>query len=296
MGNRLCDKCGLEYSDTYRKCPFCAEEKRLKNGKPLRQKGGRHINSDKKGGAGGIVALLLVVALVIVGGTVFFGEQIADVLGIRTQKDLNGDLPVNTQTQSGEKNPDTQKPASTQKPEDTQKPVDTQQPEEQQPEEQQPTEPAGPLALSQSNITIASGTTARLTTTGGTGKVKWSTSNEHIATVKEGSVTGVAGGTVTITAAAGEETVSCTVTVTGDPWVSDANLTLNRTDFTLSAGDPPFQMKVKGTDSPVVWASNNPSVAVISESGVVSRGSQRGTTKITASVDGHVLECIVRVP
>ena len=38
-----------------------------------------------------------------------------------------------------------------------------------------------------------------------------------------GSVTGVAGGTATITAVAGEETVECIVTVTGEPWVSDAN-------------------------------------------------------------------------
>ena len=295
MANRVCDVCHEEYSDTYRKCPFCAEEKRLQKGKPLRQKGGRRINTDKKGGAGGIVALLVVVALVIVGGTVFFGDQLTDVLGIRTQDDLNGDLPTASQTQSGDSQSGNSQTEDKTPPADEKQPSGTeQQPPESQPAE--PAEPAGPLALSQSNVTIASGTTARLTTTGGTGKVKWSTSNEHIATVKDGSVTGVAGGTVTITAAAGEETVSCTVTVTGDPWVSDANLSLNRTDFTLSAGDPPFQMKVKGTDSPVVWASNNPSVAVISESGVVSRGSQRGTTKITASVDGHVLECIVRVP
>jgi len=160
----------------------------------------------------------------------------------------------------------------------------------------EPDEATGPLALNQSNITIASGTTARLTTTGGTGKVKWSTSNEHIATVKDGSITGVAGGTVTITATAGEETVSCTITVTGTPWVSDAKLSLNRTDVTFAVGDPPFQLKVNGTDSPVVWSSKNPDVVVISESGVLSHGSQKGTTKVIASVDGQVLECIVRVP
>ena len=301
MANRVCDICHEEYSDTYRKCPFCAEAKRLQKGKPLRQKGGRRISTAKRGGVGGIVALLLVVVLVGAGALFFFNDHVTEVLGIRTQSDLSGDLPVNSQTDSTSQteqpspSTDEKQPSDSaqQTPDDTtqQPPVDTT-----QQTEQTPAEPAGPLAISQSNITIASGTTARLTTTGGTGSVKWSTSNVHIATVKDGSITGVAGGTVTITAEAGGETVSCTVTVTGTPWVSDAQLSLNRTDITLRAGDPPFQMKVKGTDSAVVWASNNPSVAVINESGVVSRGSQKGTTKITASVDGHVLECIIRVP
>ncbi len=26
MSNRRCPKCGEEYSDTYRSCPFCEEE------------------------------------------------------------------------------------------------------------------------------------------------------------------------------------------------------------------------------------------------------------------------------
>ena len=32
MGNRLCPKCGQEYSDTYRNCPFCEEEEAEKKG------------------------------------------------------------------------------------------------------------------------------------------------------------------------------------------------------------------------------------------------------------------------
>ena len=38
MGNRVCPQCGQEYSDTYRKCPFCEEEEAEKRGKPLRRR------------------------------------------------------------------------------------------------------------------------------------------------------------------------------------------------------------------------------------------------------------------
>ena len=119
-------------------------------------------------------------------------------------------------------------------------------------------------------------------------------SNENIAIVNDGAVTGIAGGTVTITATTGEEQVTCTVTVTGTPWVNPADLSLNYTDFTLKAGDPPVKMKVKGTDSAVTWTSSNSNVATIDSDGVVRRVG-KGTCTITAEVDGQTLTCIVRV-
>ena len=267
MGNRLCPKCGQEYSDTYRNCPFCEEEEAERKGKPLRRHGGKRLSKRKRsGGAGGI--LLLVMAVVIIGvvGYVFFGEEIAGFMGIRTEQNLPADQGEDGQTgdNTGE---DTQSPEG----EGT----------------------GGPLALDQTAITIAAGDTALLKVTGGTGEVTWSSSNDNIATVAGGSIAGKAGGTATITATAGEESVSCTVTVTGDPWVSDADLSLNKTDFTLYSGNPDVQMKVKGTDSPVVWASENPNVASISDTGVV-KWVGKGTTNITATVDGQVLTCIVR--
>ena len=141
--------------------------------------------------------------------------------------------------------------------------------------------------------TIAAGETARLTATGGGGDIIWTSSNENVATVEGGSVTGKAGGTATITAASGGETASCAVTITGTPYVSNANLSLNKTDFTFWSKDPDVTLKVKGTESPVTWDSANTSVATVSESGVV-KWAGKGTTTITATVDGQVLECIVR--
>lgn len=276
MGNRLCPKCGQEYSDTYRNCPFCEEEEAERKGKPLRRHGGKRLSKRKRsGGAGGI--LLLVMAVVIIGvvGYVFFGEEIAGFMGIRTEQNLPADQDEDTTPPADGENGQTGDNTG----EDTQSP------------EGEGT--GGPLALDQTAITIAAGDTALLKVTGGTGEVTWSSSNDNIATVAGGSITGKAGGTATITATAGEESVSCTVTVTGDPWVSDADLSLNKTDFTLYSGNPDVQMKVKGTDSPVVWASENPNVASISDTGVV-KWVGKGTTNITATVDGQVLTCIVR--
>ena len=34
MSNRRCPKCGEEYSDTYRSCPFCEEEAAIRRGRP----------------------------------------------------------------------------------------------------------------------------------------------------------------------------------------------------------------------------------------------------------------------
>ena len=276
MGNRLCPKCGQEYSDTYRNCPFCEEEEAERKGKPLRRHGGKRLSKRKRsGGAGGI--LLLVMAVVIIGvvGYVFFGEEIAGFMGIRTEQNLPADQDEDTTPPADGEDGQTGDNTG----EDTQSP------------EGEGT--GGPLALDQTAITIAAGDTALLKVTGGTGEVTWSSSNDNIATVAGGSITGKAGGTATITATVGEESVSCTVTVTGDPWVSDADLSLNKTDFTLYSGNPDVQMKVKGTDSPVVWASENPNVASISDTGVV-KWVGKGTTNITATVDGQVLTCIVR--
>ena len=281
MSTIRCPKCGEEYSDSYKSCPFCQEDEAIRRGKPLRRRGGKRLDKRKRSaGAGGV--MLLVTAVIIIGvvGFVFFGDQVAGLMGIRTEQD-EVDVPDTLQADTddgGDAIPE--EDASGEE-------TDPQTPDV-------PQEPAGPLALDRDAMTIPAGETALLTATGGTGEVTWTSSNENIATVANGSVTGVAGGTVTITAAAGEETVSCSVTVTGDPWVSSANLSLNRTDFTLNSHDEPWQMVVNGTDSPVTWASNDPSIAAISADGVVSWVSP-GTTTVTATVDGQVLECIVRV-
>lgn len=302
MSNRHCPKCGEDYSDTYRTCPFCEEEAAIKRGKPLRRRSGKRVEKRQRGGSGGAGGvLLLLTGVIILGvvGYVFFGEQVADAMGIRAdpgQEDLQ-------ETSVPEPSvPEPSVPAGPDgEPDDAGAPAVTP-PEggapdsagaEPAPSEPDPApEPAGPLALSQSSISIPAGETALLTASGGSGEVSWSTSNENIATVEGGSVTGKAGGTVTITASAGAETAECRVTITGDPWVSTASLSLNKTDFTFGSSEK-VTLKVKGTDSPVTWSSANTGVATVSDGGVV-QWAGKGTTTVTASVDGQTLECIVR--
>lgn len=289
MANVQCPKCGEEYSDTYRKCPFCQEEEALKKGKSIRRRGKRLNKKQRSAGAGGVMLTLAVVIIAGVLGYVYFGEQLAGFMGIRTG-DNRDDLSQFEAEQADKKN------------DQQQGEPDEEQQDAQTGEEQQdggtttvPVEPAGPLALDYTTISIPVGTTARITATGGTGEVIWDSSNINIATVDGGSVTGVAGGTVTITAKAGEEAVTCEVTVTGDTWVSPVDLSLSKTDVTVRSGDPQtFQLKIKGGEhGAVTWASKNPNVATVSADGVVKRVG-KGTTTITASVDGHELECIVR--
>ena len=87
MSNRQCPKCGEEYSDTYRTCPFCEEEAAIKKGRPLRRRSGKRVEKrqrDSSGGAGGVMLLLTGVIILGVVGYVFFGEQVADAMGIRS--------------------------------------------------------------------------------------------------------------------------------------------------------------------------------------------------------------------
>lgn len=301
MSNRVCPKCGEEYSDTYKKCPFCQEEEAIRQGHPPH----RHSHKETRrqsGGAGGVLLLVVGVLLAGVVGFLFFGDRVTDAVGIRG--DTTGEpLPAETDPAdpadaagSGNEAPGAGEEV---------KPPVSKPPEQTSPDSQTGNHPGaaavvppvtiqtGPLTLSQTDITIAAGDTARLTASGGQEAVTWSSSNENIATVADGSVTGQAGGKVTITAVSGEESATCAVTVTGDPWVSTADLSLSHTDVTLRESSPTFTITVKGTDSAPVWTSDNPSAATVDSSGKVTRVGG-GNATITAAVDGQELTCIVR--
>ena len=230
MENHHCNRCGEEYSSTYRKCPFCQEAAAERRGRPIYRRGKRLDLRQRSAGAGGVIKMVILSVALVVVGLVVFGDNIAGFLGIRTQNSLvQQDDPISTapvtgeNTQSGAGSEDaSQSGENTGTGENAGGEADASQAE------------SVPLAIDQTSITIPSGETARITATGGSGEIVWTSSNDEIATVNGGSVTGVAGGTVTITATTGSETVTCTVTVTGDPWVSPVQLSLNREDFTLS--------------------------------------------------------------
>lgn len=84
------------------------------------------------------------------------------------------------------------------------------------------------ITLDKDTLTIARGETATLTATvepaDTTDKVVWSSKDDNIATVKDGVVTAVGLGETTITAACGDKTASCKVTVTKATIAGTANI------------------------------------------------------------------------
>jgi len=119
--------------------------------------------------------------------------------------------------------------------------------------------------------------------------VRWSSSDETVATVTGGLVTGIKAGTATITVtnASGEIKASCTVTVRSDarPITS---ISISRQTLALAAGATstlsitirPSNATIRG----VTWTSSNESVARVEPNGKVIAVSA-GTAVITATSD-----------
>ena len=53
MGSRHCAKCGEDYSDTYKRCPFCEEEKAIRQGHPPHRQGGKRLEKQRARASGG---------------------------------------------------------------------------------------------------------------------------------------------------------------------------------------------------------------------------------------------------
>lgn len=122
--------------------------------------------------------------------------------------------------------------------------------------------------------------------------VVWTTSNSLVATVSAGGVvTAVAPGTATISASAEGITGSTLLTVTGSlsPVVTvEVTPTLPSVEVGATV---PLTVTAKDAGGfavlgrPVVWASLNPGIATVSQSGVVT-GVSAGQVGISATVDG----------
>ncbi len=158
------------------------------------------------------------------------------------------------------------------------------------------------VSLDQSSLTLDIGGTANLTATvspsNATNKaVSWSTSNQSVATVNNGTVTAVAAGTVTITATAGGKSAICSVTV-NKKVTPVSSLTLDKTEISLVEDE---SLTLKATVSPsnaedntVNWSSSDSNVASVDQSGNVT-ALRTGTATITAAAGGKTATCSVTV-
>ena len=300
MEMRKCDVCGEEYSATYRSCPFCEEQAAIRRGKPIHRRTSDFRN--RRGGhALGVLALLLALVVIGAGAVYFFGDNIAQDLGIRE--------PSNTEALSSQEGdvlpaPDAGEDSAT--PEDGVMPSvdsDTATPAT-DPEESPQTidPPATPVSLNSSDFTLkaSSGLQHTLAATGGSGEYTWSSADPSVATVsQDGTVTGVGNGNTQVSVTDGFTTATCIVRIGGitsgttTPSGAITALSLNREDMTMPAGTT-FQLKVSGSASSVTWSMADPSIATIDADGTV-HFLKKGTTTATATVDGQALQCIVRV-
>lgn len=122
--------------------------------------------------------------------------------------------------------------------------------------------------------------------------VTWATSDSSVATVsKSGLVTGVKAGTtkITVTTTDGGKTATCTVTVSAVS-IAVTGMTLNKNSTVLLTTKTetlyPIITPANATNQVVTWSSDKPSVATVSDSGVVT-GVADGTATITAkTADG----------
>lgn len=119
------------------------------------------------------------------------------------------------------------------------------------------------------------------------GNVKWTTSDNKTASVDgDGTVTGKAAGTATITATSGKVSGTATVTVNAPP---PAKIAVKPANVSLKVGDKQqltatvSDAKGKTMSATVTWASADPTIATVDQDGTV-HGVAAGVVKVTASI------------
>ena len=123
----------------------------------------------------------------------------------------------------------------------------------------------------------------------------WTSSNDAVATVKDGVVTAKSEGTATITAACGNAKAECVVTVL--PPIPATGVTLDKTALKLYKGDAAkLTAMVKPedtTDKTIVWTSSDKTIATVKDGAVTA--VKTGTATITAACGEAKATCAVTV-
>lgn len=161
--------------------------------------------------------------------------------------------------------------------------------------------PTSSVTLDKTTLSLAVGETAQLTATvkpdDATDKnVSWTSSDETVAKVDNGKVTAVKAGKAMITAKCSGKTAECAVIVT----IPVTGVYLEMTSLSLAKGEnAQLSAVVTPTDASnknIVWTSNNPNVATVSQSGLV-RAIGGGKTIISVQTEdgGYKSQCAVTV-
>ena len=147
--------------------------------------------------------------------------------------------------------------------------------------------PATSITLNASSQNLITGESFTLTATVEPAKttdtVVWSSSNEAVATVSDGTVTAAKAGTTEITATAGNVKATCTVTVS-DPVYKVTDIKLTAAPSRRIAAGKKVKLKASiapsnATDKSVTWTSSNKKVATVNAKGLVTFKKNAGGKK-----------------
>lgn len=154
------------------------------------------------------------------------------------------------------------------------------------------------VKLSASSITLTEGEETVLTVTilpedATDPIVVWSTSDQTVATVVDGTVKALKEGTATITCSVGDKKAKCFLTVKSSV-IPVESITLDISALVLKCGDTrQLKAEVKpdnATDNTVTWSSSNTEVATVDNDGIVT-AIKPGTTNITAMAGEKTAVC-----
>ena len=212
MAMKKCPVCGEKYSDTYRSCPFCEEEKNFRRGKSPKRKGGHRVSQ----GGPSLLSPMLVIAILLMAVLLIyllFGKAIGEKLG--WGQDPSGSEPSGAVSSQGSSGTSSSGASGSGASSSGEEPVVD-------------PEPAGltyeaafalldGLTLSKTDYSTNVGDPdVTLSVSGGSGSYTWLSENDAIATVSEsGKVTAVANGTVNILVTDGNQKAVCIVRVKG---------------------------------------------------------------------------------
>ena len=290
-----CRKCGEMFSDSYKSCPFCAEDEEYYNGKVKKR---NHRRMEQKHKAPSIVGPVLVLVIILILAAVVwtvFGDSVKGWFDGRPNTEQTDPQP---------------KPGT----------------EDQQGDEVDPA-PVKKLALNKAVLMLSPGGSEQLSVTGGTEgeEYVWQNSDPAVLTVSEdGKVTAVAEGSAVITVTCGDESAVCAVTVkenveSDDPVENDdptppvntkvdlskigikvplygtslSKIEDGKFDVSLSKGES-FGLEVTGTDVKPSWSVANSSIATVASDGTI-KGITSGETTITAKLGDVSVSVVVRV-
>lgn len=277
MAMKRCPVCGEKYSDTYKRCPFCEEAETLHNGETPHRRGGHRV---AQSGPNLLSPILIFVIFILAGMLVYllFGNVIAAKLGIEEPEGTpaasisepvisSGSSSDSASSSGGDANQTGQAPDTV-------------------------------VALDKEDFTLNAGETYALKASDGSGDYTWQSDHEGVASVSDaGVVTAISAGNATVTVSDGYTTAQCIVRVkgtsTGTASPGSGSIALSRSDVSIAVGES-FSLTVTGTSSGAAFAVENSSVASVTAGGKVT-GKASGKTTVTATVDGKVLSCIVRV-